>query len=98
MLSLNGFGTVAKNLDDAEDADEAGALAGLPPSSNMEAFFFHRLMASLGSVLLVPRRFGEAPNLYPVMELGLAGWRRGVIFRSLAPLPVLLFPEDDARD
>ena len=76
VLSLNGFGTVAKNLD---DADEAGALDGLPPSSSMEAFFFHRLMASLGSVLLVPRRFGEAPNLYPVMELGLAWWRRGVI-------------------
>ena len=43
VLSLNGLGTVLKNLEPV-----AGALFGLS-SSVFSAFFFHMLIASLGS-------------------------------------------------
>ena len=69
VLSLNGLGLVMKNLED--ELPDAGALFGREFSSKPLRrldFFFHMLIANLGSVVLVPRRLGVPPDLYPDID------------------------------
>ena len=69
VLSLNGLGTVTKNLDDAPEDDDVeletagadnGRLSSWDPISD---FFFQMLIASLGSDKFVPSRLGVPPKI-----------------------------------